>query len=139
MGVGTSHSLFDGPAVFDFLSAWCSNTTMIGTTCLDHRRRHNPVHDRRTLLSCRRSQSVTRVAAIEHLYQLIKQVCSHESISDGKFGVVTSSSNQDNYVLKTFHLSVSMIESLKKKILGEKQGGLSCSSFEVVAAHLWKV
>ena len=151
IGVGTSHSLFDGPAVFDFLSAWASNTTMVGSTGLDLRRQHNPVpvHDRATLLSCMRRQpatgrnpsSASRVAAIEHLYQLIKQAAASDwnHVSDGKKLTQMGSSSQDNFVLKTFHLSVSMIESLKRKILGEKRGSLSCSSFEVVAAHLWKV
>ncbi|KAL6345798.1 hypothetical protein AAG906_017550 [Vitis piasezkii] len=153
VGVGTSHSLFDGPAVFDFLRAWASNTTMIGSTGLDHQQ-HKPVHDRGTLLACMRSQpasaklgknpnSVSRVAAIDHLYLLIKQAASDwNHVSDGKLGGQKlshmGSSNQDNYVLKTFHLNVSMIESLKRKIFGEKRGSLPCSSFEVVAAHLWK-
>ncbi|CBI21083.3 unnamed protein product, partial [Vitis vinifera] len=122
VGVGTSHSLFDGPAVFDFLRAWASNTTMIGSTGLDHQQ-HKPVHDRGTLLACMRSQPAS--AKLDG--KLGGQKLSH-----------MGSSNQDNYVLKTFHLNVSMIESLKRKIFGEKRGSLPCSSFEVVAAHLWK-
>lgn len=156
MGVGASHSLFDGPAVYDFLSAWASNGSMVGSRGLDHNQQHKPVHDRGTLLACTLSQSASsklfknpnsaaRVAAIDHLFQLIKQAASNQNhVSDGKPGgqkfSQIGSSNQENYVLKTFHLSVLMIESLKRKIVSEKGGrSISSSSFEVVAAHLWKV
>ncbi|KAA8521672.1 hypothetical protein F0562_012338 [Nyssa sinensis] len=66
-----------------------------------------------------------RVAAIDHLYELIKQ-----SEPDH---------NRENYVLRIFHLSGAMIENLKRNVFStEKRGSLSCSSFEVLTAHLWK-
>ncbi|KAK9279445.1 hypothetical protein L1049_013124 [Liquidambar formosana] len=115
LGIGTSHSLFDGPATFNFLCAWASNATMKGNSGLEQ---HKPVHERGTLL-------------IDQIYG-----------ADGKLGGCklseVGSSNQENFVLRTFHLSGAMIESLKRKLFGEKRGSFSCSSFEVVAAHLWK-
>ncbi|KAE8665567.1 putative homogentisate phytyltransferase 1 [Hibiscus syriacus] len=43
-----------------------------------------------------------------------------------------------NLVLRTFHLSGAMIESLKSKVFRDRRGSFTCSSFELVATHLWK-
>ncbi|KAK8513534.1 hypothetical protein V6N13_002272 [Hibiscus sabdariffa] len=133
IGIGASHSLFDGPATYDFLDAWASSSAV-----LKQKRGvelYKPVHDRGTLLVDNRGLAklpesgsfVTRAVAIDHLYQLIKQaMTAHTSGPDTKF------------VLKTFHLSGAMIESLKSKVFGERRGSFSCSSFDLLAAHLWK-
>ncbi|KAA8525565.1 hypothetical protein F0562_007420 [Nyssa sinensis] len=135
LGIGTSHSLFDGQAAYDFLCAWASQSNMKGSEALDQL--HKPVHERGRLLMSnyqtpkgannfgKKLNPGIRVAAIDHLYELIKQAA-------------TDHQNRENYVLRTFHLSGAMIENLKRKVLGEKRGNYMCSSFEVVTAHLWK-
>ncbi|KAF8393067.1 hypothetical protein HHK36_021308 [Tetracentron sinense] len=150
VGVGTSHSLFDGPSTFNFLCAWASKTNMKAHGDLEL---HEPVHERGSLLVsyghtqhritefCNNPNTVTRVAAFDHLHQLIKQAATDQSLdSDWKLKGCKFSeigcSNQENYVLRTFHVSGAMIENLKRKISGRNNGGFS--SFEVVAAHLWK-
>ncbi|KAE8710498.1 putative Type-b response regulator [Hibiscus syriacus] len=100
IGIGTSHSLFDGPATYDFLRAWASNSAILKekrSTQL-----YKPVHER---VHC----------------------CGN-----------LPNTGNSNLVLRTFHLSGAMIESLKSKVFGERRGSFSCSSFELVAAHLWK-
>ncbi|XP_057959483.1 brassinosteroid-related acyltransferase 1 [Malania oleifera] len=154
VGVGTSHSLFDGPASFNFLSAWAANTPMSGNI-RGHEQQHKPVHERGTLLlghfqtqkgkgiarTLQNSNPMMMVAAIAHLYQLIKQAAMD---LDGKFAKRTQliseagCPNQENFALKTLHLSAAMIENFRRKISSASRTGISCSSFEVVAAHLWK-
>lgn len=142
-----SHSLFDGPAAHDFLYAWASNSLIVeGKGRLEQQQ---PLHERgstvllsvtncsapnvnTTKLSKKSSSITKRAAAIDHLYQLIMQAATDQSLSD-------LDSNQNSYILRTFHLSSTMIESLKSKVSGKRGGSSSCSSFEVVAAHLWKV
>ncbi|KAI7995172.1 Brassinosteroid-related acyltransferase 1 [Camellia lanceoleosa] len=134
LGIGTSHSLFDGPAAYDFLCEWASqsNMKMKANQALEL---HKPVHERGRLLMAsnhqapieetKKSNPTIRVAAIDHLYQLIKEAArDHDQ------------RNHENYVLTTFHLSGAMIQNLKQNVFGDKRG--SFSSFEVVAAHLWK-
>ncbi|XP_059658229.1 brassinosteroid-related acyltransferase 1 [Cornus florida] len=142
LGVGTSHSLFDGPAAYNFLCAWAShsNTTMKGV--LERPELPTPVHERGRLLLMdnnqtpkgtlnlhKNSDSVIRVRAIDHLYQLIKQAAPHDDHDQN---------HDQDCVLRTFHLSGAMIENLKRKVFTEKRGTFSCSSFKVVAVHLWK-
>ncbi|XP_028085578.1 brassinosteroid-related acyltransferase 1-like [Camellia sinensis] len=96
---------------------------------------HKPVHERGRLLMAsnhqapieetKKSNPTIRVAAIDHLYQLIKEAARDHGQSD-----------HENYVLTTFHLSGAMIQNLKQHVFGDKRGRFS--SFEVVAAHLWK-
>nr|POE71589.1 brassinosteroid-related acyltransferase 1 [Quercus suber] len=143
IGFGASHSLFDGPATYDFLCAWASNSAIMKAKG-GLEQQQKPVHERGTLLAnCRAPNmatrlsknpgSVTRAAAIDHLYQLIMQATTHnQNLSD------MGSSNQKSYLCRTFHLSGAMIESLKRKVLGQRGGSFTCSSFDVVAAHLWK-
>lgn len=145
VGIGTSHSLFDGPATFDFVRAWASNSAVMKEKGGDEL--HKPVHERGTLLvgNCDAQKAKIRAAAIDHLYQLIQQA----AITDQNPASTDHRKQGDqlnlyqmgcsNYVLKTFHLTGAMIEKLKGKILGERRGNFSCSSFEVVTAHLWKV
>lgn len=151
IGIGTSHSLFDGPATFDFMCAWSSSTKMTGIR-VDLLQQHKPVHERGTLLfaNCqtqkltsnhnRSMNTMTRMpSAIEHLYHLIQQATINDQNCGGMLG---GCSNQEsiNHVFKTFHLSSVMIETLKEKTSGGKRGGgFLCSSFELIAAHLWKV
>ncbi|KAJ4707802.1 putative Transferase [Melia azedarach] len=140
IGIGTSHSLFDGPATYDFLSAWASNSAIMkrkGVTELQ-----KPVHERGRMTvdnSVAVKWPVAKAAAIDHLYQLIRNAMIGSSQIDWKLGGQNPSGTGNlNYVLKTFHLSGVMIENLKRKVLGERRGNFSCSSFELVAAHLWK-
>ncbi|XP_007011749.2 PREDICTED: brassinosteroid-related acyltransferase 1 [Theobroma cacao] len=147
IGIGASHSLFDGPATYDFLRAWASNSAILkekrGTEL------SKPVHQRGTLLVSNQGRTklpvsgstATRAAAIDHLYQLIKQAIAGQKNcgSDMKFGTGNlPDMGNSNLVLKTFHLSDAMIESLKRKVFGGRRGSASCSSFELLAAHLWK-
>ncbi|GLT72603.1 hypothetical protein SLA2020_445220 [Shorea laevis] len=141
IGIGVSHSLFDGPGSYDFLCAWASNSAifMKGKGGVE---KQKPVHERGKLVLVANSQATkisknysgTRAAAIDHLYQLIMQAAArHQNVSD-----VECSNQKSNYILRTFHLSGAMIESLKRKVSGKRGASFSCSSFEVVAAHLWK-
>ena len=139
--------MFDGPATYDFLHAWASNSAILkekrGTEL------YKPVHERGTLLVDNQGltklpesgSSGTRAAAIDHLYQLIKQAMAIQNFGpDMKFGARNlPGAGNSNLVLKTFHLSGAMIESLKSKVYVERRGSFSCSSFELLAAHLWKV
>ncbi|PON38077.1 Transferase [Parasponia andersonii] len=174
IGIGTSHSLFDGPSAYSFLSAWASNSAInTKQTSHDHHQLLiTPVHDRATLLTLGNYNSQSGVnnslliskidhvitaannsnrnnqydvpqmkargsvgaAAIDHLLQLLIQASTNG-------GNIASSSNIFNqkycsFVFKTFHLSSSLIENLKREVF--KDGGFSCSSFEVLAALLWK-
>ncbi|XP_057488217.1 brassinosteroid-related acyltransferase 1 [Actinidia eriantha] len=130
LGIGTSHSLFDGHAAYNFLHAWASLSNIKASQPLNHHHPlHPPVHERGRFLetketndSCRNSNPTTRVVAIDHLYQLIREAADDRSV--------------ENYVLRTFHLSGEMIERLKQNVFGEERGRFS--SFEVVSAHLWK-
>nr|CAD1825681.1 unnamed protein product [Ananas comosus var. bracteatus] len=115
VGVGTNHSLFDGLANYEFLSAW-----------------HLKWWERWSSLN-------------QSMRELIKQAAaSVDSIDvvgkaevECKFAEMGSSSGQKHFFLKTFSLSSGMVELLKCKARAGL-GATSCSSFEVVAAHLWK-
>ncbi|KNA08645.1 hypothetical protein SOVF_160780 [Spinacia oleracea] len=142
IGVGTSHALFDGQATFNFVSAWASkahHNTKLGIEW------HKPLHERDTLLHLKSNSNnnpesaLTKVAAIHHLYQLITQSAP---VSGG--GMLMNPqlfvpSIQDDCVLRTFHFSSSMIDTLKRRTYGlNNYSSSSCSSFEIVTAHLWK-
>ncbi|OIW03095.1 hypothetical protein TanjilG_07247 [Lupinus angustifolius] len=151
IGVGTSHSLFDGPATYNFLNAWASNSEIMKEKC-EHEV-PKPVHERGILLlsdnlqtskgsinlasnSTFNAQQQARAIAIDHLYQLIMQATS---ASKGFPLQIIGSSDQNKCVLKTYHISGAMIDHLKKKHFPMwKSGSLPFSTFEVLAAHLWK-
>ncbi|KAG9456272.1 hypothetical protein H6P81_000780 [Aristolochia fimbriata] len=153
LGVGISHSLFDGLATLEFLTAWASLTAQSGFEGLGL---FQPVHDRgRLLVEATQNQysageGTTRVVAFEHLHQLIEQAANSSATSVSttavsdlgscKFSEIMGCSNQEgSYVLKTFRLTGLMIENLKRKVMiNGKNIGRACSSFEVVTAHLWK-
>lgn len=152
IGIGTSHSLFDGPAAYDFLSAWASASAIMKQK-KDIMQLYKPVHERPLILQLtnnyKNSQAVkgvgkspmtaTGAAAIDHLYQLIMQAAAADGTLLMKSAAGSnSSSTQNNYVIKTFHLSGALVDNLKREFFSEDDG-FSCSSFEVVAAHLWKV
>ena len=146
VGVGTNHALFDGTANFNFISAWASNTAA-------HREGRQPelvepVHERGRLLidhgqTHKNSTSRTKLAqimptgvlAFDHLYQLIKQALSLQEL-ERKLGVykISNGGEEEEFVLRTFTIIKEMVEELKSKVTSS-----SCTSFEVVAAHLWKV
>ncbi|KAK1549827.1 hypothetical protein Q3G72_008561 [Acer saccharum] len=145
IGIGTSHSLFDGPATYEFLRAWSSNSAIkrtikltTTTTTNDHHQLHKPVHERGGIITkSSPNNKLARAAAIDHLYELIK----HAMMIDRNRGGLPEMGISLNYVLKTYHLSGAMIESLKRKVFdgqAQRRGNFSCSSFELVAAHLWK-
>ncbi|KAK3410690.1 hypothetical protein EUGRSUZ_J02627 [Eucalyptus grandis] len=135
IGMGTSHSLFDGPAAYDFLHAWSSNSAV--TKEKGYRLEINmPVHDRGRLLLLNPQKQVAianpvkSAAAIDHLYQLIMQSAVNQNIlSDVK---------SSSLVPKTFDLSGEFIESIKGELCKGMNGSFSCSTFEAVSAHLWK-
>ncbi|CAN8326867.1 unnamed protein product [Cochlearia groenlandica] len=141
IGIGTSHSLFDGISAYEFLHALAINShTHNKSNGKIYTKKDNlvivkPVHDRGNLLLNRdlnQSQDanrVTKAAAICHLYQMIKQTMMNHQGQNRNFEL------QDRFVIKTFELNGEAIESMKKKSI---QKGFSCSSFEFLAAHLWK-
>lgn len=166
IGIGTSHSLFDGPAVYDFLSAWASNSEILRGIRHHGGQVVKPVHERGMLLcgslpipkgtnmplnvmpsnSSRSSNNnhhdhqQPKAVAIEHLYQLIMQAASEDK---GFLHPPTNigASEQINYVLMTYHVNSSLINYLKKKHLSVMTTDHNhiFSTFEVLASHLWKV
>ncbi|XP_008790004.2 brassinosteroid-related acyltransferase 1 [Phoenix dactylifera] len=151
MGVGTNHSLFDGLANYNFMNAWASKTVGKADEAVEL---VEPVHERGRLLVGRGQieenltrpggrEKMTRVTAVDHLYLLIEQAVFMKRMDpDGKlqgeykFSDV-GSANHEQSVLRTFSLRSSMVVKLKSKAT-RGLSGTSCSSFEVVAAHLWK-
>ncbi|KAI0504754.1 hypothetical protein KFK09_015707 [Dendrobium nobile] len=153
VGVGTSHSIFDGVANYNFVKAWAHNTAKrAGKDKEVEFLSFEPVHERGRLVVGHNGYGkekkpkaeihgkimMTRVIAFDHLHQLIMQASSSlKSVMDPYNR--RSSSKQEDFVLKTFSLSSSMVEKLKREVTSSSKGdGSSCSSFEVVAAHLWK-
>lgn len=153
IGIGISHSLFDGPAAYEFMCAWASNSDIkqiqneLDVIIMDDELQPTPVvalvHDRDTLLKmvdnypCHDDDDDDegrRAAAIDHLYQLIMQ--SAATVASTDLLMIKSSNDDSSYVHKTFHLSSAFLKCLKKQVVGDN---FSCSSFELVAAHLWKV
>ncbi|XP_028799171.1 brassinosteroid-related acyltransferase 1 [Neltuma alba] len=155
IGIGTSHSLFDGPATYDFLSAWASNSEILKGI------RHagevaKPVHERGILLSgsletpkgtvfvnmpsnsrTSNHDQQTKAVAIEHLYQLIMQAASEYKGFQPQN--IIGGSEQNNYVLATYHVSTSHIDYLKRKHFSMSTDHSPIfSTFEVLASHLWK-
>jgi len=142
--------LFDGPATYDFLYAWASNSEILkGRNRSDEVPK--PVHERGILLSgtLQAPREITkfvpdsssnakegRAMAIDHLYHLIMQTASSQKGFPLQIG---TPSNSKKCVLKTYHLSGVMTENLKRKHLPMQRGSFPFSTFEVLAAHLWKV
>ncbi|XP_010432801.1 PREDICTED: brassinosteroid-related acyltransferase 1 [Camelina sativa] len=140
IGIGTSHSLFDGISAYDFIHAWAFNSHIHNRSNgkVTNKKDHlviKPVHDRGNLLfnrdlnQSREALRVTNAAAIDHLYQLIKQAMMTHKEQNRNFELPDS-----GFVIKTFDLNDEAIESMKKKSLE----GFLCSPFEFLAAHLWK-
>ncbi|KAL6012113.1 hypothetical protein ACLOJK_002589 [Asimina triloba] len=158
IGVGISHSLFDGQATFNFLSAWAATAAgRVGDGNTDEELLFAPVHERGRLLVGKSHNNyqpslMTRVPAFDHLLQLIEQQAastlsscvdpagSKKRIEGGgwKFSEVGTTAGQEDWVLMTFHVTAAMIGNLKRKVNGDTRIN-ACSSFEVVVAHLWKV
>ncbi|KAH7675007.1 Transferase protein [Dioscorea alata] len=154
VGVGTSHSLFDGPASYNFLRAWACK---MKENRVDHEDDDDdddeeeeeeeeeivePVHERgRLLVGKKRGKDVMmmRIMAFEHLHQLIMQASgSMKCINSGSHELMGNMTREDQLTLRTFSLSCSIVEKLKMKVTRCAIGDTSCSSFEVLAAHLWK-
>lgn len=131
------------------MNAWASNSEIVkGRTD----ELPKPVHERGILLSGNHHQSprVTinlpsnsslneqqkRAMAIDHLYHLIMQAASGQK---GFSTLQIGPSDKKNYVLKTYHVPGAMIEYLKRKHFPMRRGFLPFSTFEALAAHLWKV
>lgn len=130
------------------MSAWASNAhTKQGFKGLEW---HKPMHERERLLqlikisptnnNSNQATALTKVAAIQHLYQLITQAADTGGVML-KNPQLFVPSIQEDCVLNTFHFSSSMIDSLKRRAYGLNNlySSSMCSSFEIVAAHLWKV
>ncbi|CAL1374958.1 unnamed protein product [Linum trigynum] len=142
IGIGTSHSLFDGPSTFRFLSAWASAASASAAAASPSSSQPKSScssivdHDRRSLtsLGCgdndEKGTKAADAAAIDHLYRLIHQQQAAKGDDDDD----DDQKNGGSLVLKTYHLGSAMIDKLPRN------NGIaySCSSFEIVAAHLWK-
>ncbi|XP_027939504.1 brassinosteroid-related acyltransferase 1 [Vigna unguiculata] len=150
IGIGTSHSLFDGPATYDFLRAWASNSEIVKGRSRSDEVPTKPVHERGILLSgtlqaprdtanfpsdSTSNAKEARAMAIEHLYHLIMQTATAQKGFPLQIG---TPSNSKKCVLKTYHVSGAMAENLKRKHFPMKRGSFPFSTFEVLAAHLWK-
>ncbi|KAK7311213.1 hypothetical protein RJT34_09203 [Clitoria ternatea] len=150
IGIGTSHSLFDGPANYEFLYAWASNSEIVkGRRRCSDDELPKPVHERGILLLSGNLQAPrgttnahnnkeARAMAIDHLYQLIMQAASGQKGFD-PLHIGRGPSNQNNKcVLKTYHFSGAIIDDLKRKHFPMLRGSLHFSTFEILVAHLWK-
>ncbi|KAF3786093.1 Omega-hydroxypalmitate O-feruloyl transferase [Nymphaea thermarum] len=149
VGVGTSHSLFDGQGKFKFLTAWAlltSGRSDVIPMLIQ------PMHDRSQLLLAENNENNTEcddcddnsdpmtkmVVPFYHLIQLIEQAMSSAHGPETTAGECNysriGSTLHDGYVFRTFTLSDRFIDGVKREI------GLdgNCSTFEVVATHLWK-
>ncbi|PKU79068.1 Omega-hydroxypalmitate O-feruloyl transferase [Dendrobium catenatum] len=146
VGVGTSHSIFDGVANYNFVKAWAYNTTKrAGKDKEVEFLSFEPVHERGRLVVGHNGYGkekkpkaeihgkimMTRVIAFDHLHQLIMQASSSlKSVMDPYNR--RSSGKQEDFVLKTFGLSSSMVEKLKREVTSSSKGASSsCSSFEL--------
>jgi len=143
--------LFDGPATYDFLRAWASNSEIVKGRSRSDEVPTKPVHERGILLSgtlqaprdtanfpsdSTSNAKEARAMAIEHLYHLIMQTATAQKGFPLQIG---TPSNSKKCVLKTYHVSGAMAENLKRKHFPMKRGSFPFSTFEVLAAHLWKV
>lgn len=137
--------MFDGPATYDFLRAWASNSEIVkGRSRSDEVPK--PVHERGILLrgtleEAREtgnfpSDTSSRTMAVDHLYHLIMQTACAQK---GFPLQIETPSNSKKCVLKTYHVSGAMTENLKRKHFPMQRGSFPFSTFEVLAAHLWKV
>ncbi|KAJ0965891.1 hypothetical protein J5N97_027029 [Dioscorea zingiberensis] len=145
VGVGTSHSLFDGQASYNFLRAWACKVNGIRVDGDHDEEIVEPVHERGRLLVGKRGdhQKVMRIMAFEHLHELIMQSGSSMKCLGISEGIMGRNTREEKFVFRTFCLSYSMVERLKSNVTrcastGGANSSCSCSSFEVVAAHLWK-
>lgn len=92
-----------------------------------------------SLNNAHQQQQGTRAMAIDHLYQLIMQAASEQK-GFQQLQIGPSDQKKKNYtVLKTYHVSGAMIDGLKRKHFPMRRGSLPFSTFEILAAHLWKV
>ncbi|MQM02639.1 hypothetical protein Taro_035409, partial [Colocasia esculenta] len=158
VGIGTSHSLFDGWANFNFISSWASMAT--GAAEYERVELARPVHERDGLLlehhgsqprqedasgGHKPAAAACSVLAFDHIYQLIRQAASDHGGDLGgcKYAEIPMSfAGEQHCVLLTYRVTCEMIEKLKGEAMRGTSGGaagvVSCSSFEVVAAHLWQ-
>ncbi|WOL19388.1 brassinosteroid-related acyltransferase 1 [Canna indica] len=74
-------------------------------------------------------RTMRRFMALDHLHQLIKQVA--------ELGSSSTSTGENDLVLRTFGVGRGAVSRLKSKAAAS-DAAACCSSFEVVAAHLWK-
>lgn len=140
IGVGTNHALFDGVANYNFLNAWAGRAvgrSQLGAPELQA----EPVHERGRLLALHDQHGHDdfddpEFMAIDHLHQLIK-------VQDP----IILRNDEAKLVLRTFSVGCAMVSRLKSMAMSSTALSCSstaaaasnCSSFEVVAAHLWKV
>ncbi|KAG6511710.1 brassinosteroid-related acyltransferase 1-like [Zingiber officinale] len=130
IGVGTNHALFDGVANYNFLNAWAGRAAGRRLQAMPPGQAE-PVHDRGRLLELHGHQhghddDPAEFMAIDHLHQLIKQ----------KQDPIILRNGEEKLVLRTFSVECAMVSRLKSKAMSG--GTANCSSFEVVAAHMWK-
>ncbi|XP_022135512.1 brassinosteroid-related acyltransferase 1 [Momordica charantia] len=135
VGTGISHSLFDGPAAHDFLTAWAAKSAIFKQRMEHQVELQRPVHQRGSLLDMAKfgnpRSSASAAVAIEHLYGLIMQAGRENNGEMGK-------NKKDEYFCTTFRVSREMIQRLKNNANLGANAAFHCSSFDVIAAHLWK-
>ncbi|KAG9153596.1 hypothetical protein Leryth_008539 [Lithospermum erythrorhizon] len=146
LGIGVSHSLFDAKSGCEFLCAWASQFHMSRNNVNQLSSLKQIVHERGKFviannfpskMSSIGDQESSGVAAIDHLFQMIKE----NGVADNQ-GDYKTDENGSCYVAATFSCTYEMIQRLKNKVAFE--GGEDCnlqaycSSFEVLAAQLWK-
>ncbi|KAL7112365.1 hypothetical protein ACP275_05G147400 [Erythranthe tilingii] len=153
IGMGSSHSVFDGISAFEFFKAWARESQLGGSKGGGHKA-EAVVHERGKALLLMQNIEINphstisnnniNPTAIHHLYQLINQKQQQALLITSDDDQETNN-NTDDLVFKTFRVSSAMIQSLRDKAAfgGDNPQKtdklLSCSSFQLLAAHLWKV
>lgn len=140
IGFGYSHSLFDGIGAFNFLEAWAA----LSKGRDDQQPLQQPNHSRELLLA-------TNASAKESIYnqfnsmpvQDLYGIPTNARASDDKSWEKTLSElcnlNKQRCKLKTFFMNEETLQTLKSQVLASGQLSGNCSTFEVLAAHLWRV
>lgn len=139
IGFGYSHSLLDGIGAFNFLKAWAA----LSKGRDDQELLQQPNHSRELL-------STTNASANESIYSQFSSmpvldlygIPTNATASDDKSWEKTLNEicnlNKQGCDLQTFFIKEETLETMKNQVLPSGQLSGNHSTFEVLAAHLWR-
>lgn len=139
IGFGYSHSLFDGIGAFNFLEAWAA----LSKSTDGQERLQQPNHSRALLLTTSPSGNESIYNQFNSMpVQDLYGIPMNATASDDKSWETTLSElcnlNKQGCELKTFFVKKETLETMKSQALASEQLSGNCSTFEVLAAHLWR-